>query len=58
MEIEKLFKDEDKKEKVGVMDLINRIIQVLKRELVQLRNSVQELDKEIRLNLVEPWDKG
>ena len=29
----KFFKDKDKKEKVGIIDLINRIVQVLKRDL-------------------------
>ena len=40
-----------------VTDLINQLVQVLKRELVQLRDSIQELDKVRELNLVELWDK-
>ena len=41
-----------------VTDLVNQLVQVLKRELAQLRESVQELDKVRGLDLVEPWDKG
>ena len=40
------------------MDLINQLVQVLRRELAQLRGSVQELNKEKELDLVELWDKG
>ena len=40
------------------MDLINQLVQVLKRELIQLRDSIQELKKVGELNLVELWDKG
>ena len=40
------------------MDLINQLVQALKRELVQLRDSIQELKEVVRLNLVELWDEG
>ena len=40
------------------MDLINQLVQVLRRELVQLRDSVQELEKVEELDPVKPWDKG
>ena len=48
MEIKEPFKNKNKEEKTGVTDFISRIVQVLKRELVQLRNSVQELDISIQ----------
>ena len=35
------------------MDLINQLVQVLKRELIQLRDSIQELKKVGELNLVK-----
>ena len=38
-----------------VTDLINQLVQVLRRELAQLRESVQELEE---LEPVEPWDEG
>ena len=37
------------------MDLINQLVQVLKKELAQLRVSVQELKE---LKPVELWDEG
>ena len=40
------------------MDLINQLVQVLRRELAQLRNSVQELKEVGELNLVKLWDEG
>ena len=40
------------------MDFINQLIQVLKKELVQLRDSVQELKEVGKLNLVKPQDEG
>jgi predicted house-cleaning noncanonical NTP pyrophosphatase (MazG superfamily) len=33
LEIKELFKDKDEEEGVGIMDLINRIVQVLKGDL-------------------------
>ena len=58
LEIEELFKDENKEKGVGVINLINQLVQVLKRELVQLRDSIQELKKVGELDLVELQDKG
>ena len=37
-----------------VTDLINQLVQVLRKELAQLRSSMQELDKEAGLDPVEP----
>ena len=42
---------------LSVTDFINQLVQVLRRELTQLRDSVQGLDKETELDLVKPWDK-
>ena len=53
LEIKELFEDKNKKKKVGVINLINQLIQVLRKELAQLRDSVQKLDKVGKLNLVE-----
>ena len=36
------------------MDFINQLVQVLKKELVQLRDSVQELEEVGKLNPAEP----
>ena len=41
MEIDNLFKDKNKEEGVGVTDLINRIVQVLKKDLERLTVSTQ-----------------
>ena len=35
------FKDKNKEEKVGVINLINRIVQILKRDLYQVKISIQ-----------------
>ena len=43
---------------MGVIDFINQLIQVLRRELVQLKDSIQELKEVKNLNLVELQDKG
>ena len=42
MEIDNIFKNKTEEEGVGVTDLINRIIQVLKVNLYWFRISVQE----------------
>ena len=42
MEIDNLFKDKDKEKGVGVIDFINRILQVLKEDLYWFRISIQE----------------
>ena len=41
LEIRTIFKDKAKKEGVGITDLINRIIQVLKEDLERLAISTQ-----------------
>ena len=54
MEI-KFFKDKEMEEGVGVTNFINRIVQVLKRDLYWFRISIQDI------GLMEPvklWDKG
>ena len=43
--MEELFKDKDKEGEAGITDLINQLVQVLKRKLAQLRNGVQVLKK-------------
>ena len=43
LKIKELFKDKDKEEGVGIIDLINRIVQVLKRDLYWVRISVQKV---------------
>ena len=48
LETDNLFKDKNKEEKVGVIDLINRILQVLKEDLYWIRISVQNT------GLIEP----
>ena len=54
MEIEELFKDEDGEEGAGVIDFINRIVQILKGSLRQVRISTQEAEL---IKPVELWDK-
>ena len=58
LEIEELFKDKKKKKETGVTNLINQLVQVLKKELVQLRDSIQKLDKVKKLNSIELQNKG
>ena len=55
MEIGIIFKDKAKEEGVGVTDLINRIVQVLKKDLHQIRISAQDTGL---MELVELWDEG
>ena len=47
----KFFKDKDEEEEVGITDLINRIVQVLKRDLYWVRISTQDagLMKSVKL---------
>ena len=42
-------------EGAGVIDFINRIVQILKRDLRQFRISVQDVEL---IKPVELWDKG
>ena len=55
LEIKMIFKDEAKKEGVGVMDLIYRAVQVLRENLYWIRISAQEVGL---IELVELWDEG
>ena len=51
----KFFKNKDEKKGVGIIDLINRIVQVLKRDLYWVKISIQDAE------LIEPvklWDEG
>ena len=50
-----IFKDKAKEEGVGVTDFINRIVQVLKKDLYWVRISTQDAEL---MELVEPWDEG
>ena len=42
MEIKELFKDKDREERVGIIDFINRIIQILKQNLKQVKINTQK----------------
>ena len=42
MEIDNLFKNKNKEEGVGITDLINRIVQVLREDLERLVISTQD----------------
>ena len=53
--MDNLFKDKDEEEGAGVIDLINRILQVLKTDLDWLRISVQDAEL---LKPAESSDKG
>ena len=43
MKIKKLFKDKDREEKIGITDFINRIVQIFKWDLKQIKISTQEV---------------
>ena len=53
LKIKELFKDKDKEGGVNITNFINQLIQILKKELTQLRDSVQELKEVKELDLVE-----
>ena len=42
LEIDNIFKDKTKEEGVGVTDLINRIVLILKRDLEQFQTSIRD----------------
>ena len=42
MEIDELFKNKNKEERAGVINLISRIVQVLRRDLYWVRISTQK----------------
>ena len=54
MEI-KFFKDKEIEEGVGVTDFINRIIQVLRKDLYWVRISARNAGL---MEPVKPWDEG
>ena len=53
LEMENVFKDEDKEEGVGVIDLINGLVEILRLETEELRDAAQQAFKPVK-----PWDKG
>jgi hypothetical protein len=53
LEIEGIFKDEDREEGDGVMDLILVVVELLRRDIDGLARVVREA-----LELVKLWDKG
>ncbi len=53
LKVEDVFKDEDEREGTGVIDLINRLVKVLRLETKELRDTIQQAFKP-----VEPWDEG
>ena len=55
MEIDDIFKDNTKKKGVGVTDLINRIVLILKRDLKQFQTSTRDIKL---LNQEDLGDKG
>ena len=44
LKIKELFKNKNKKEKVGITDFISKIVQVLKKDLYQVRISTQRIE--------------
>ena len=53
LRIKDVFKDEDKKKGAGVIDLMNRLVKILRLEAKEPRDDIQWM-----FALVEPWDKG
>ena len=51
----KFFKNKEIEEGVGIIDLINRIVQILRWDLKQLRISTQDTEL---IELVKLWDEG
>ena len=52
LRIEDVFKDKGKEGGVGVIDLINGLVKILRLEIKKLQDAAQQAFK-----LVEPWDK-
>ena len=50
-----IFKDKAKEEEIGVIDFINRILQVLKEDLYQIKISTRDAGL---MKLVKLQDKG
>ena len=55
LEIKTIFKNKAREKGVGIIDLINRLIQVLKKDLERLAISTQNTGL---IELVKPWNKG
>jgi len=53
LRIEDIFKDEDKEEGVGVMDLINGLVEILWLETKELQDVAQQA-----FTPMELWDEG
>jgi hypothetical protein len=53
LEMRDIFKDEDKEEGDGVMDLISAVVELLERDISRLVVEVREA-----LELVKLWDEG
>ena len=55
LEIKIIFKDKAREEGAGITDLINWIVQVLKKDLERLAISTRDAGL---MEPVEPWDEG
>ena len=55
LEIKTIFKNKAREEGVGIPDFINRLVQVLKKDLERLAVSTQDAGL---IKPVELWDKG
>ena len=53
LKIRDVFKDEDEEEGVGVIDLINGLVEILRLETEELRDAAWQA-----FEPVEPWDEG
>ncbi len=53
LKINNVFKDEDEEKGVGVMDLINRLVEILWLEALELQDAAQKA-----FTPVKPWDEG
>ena len=53
LEIEDIFKDEDGGERVGIIDLISGLVEILWLETRGVQDNARQA-----LAPVEPWDKG
>ena len=53
LDIRDVFKDEDEEERVGIMDFINGLVEILRLEIEELQVIVWEAFAPIK-----PWDEG
>ena len=53
LEIKNVFKDKDKKKGMGIIDLINGLVEILRLETKELRDAARQT-----FTPVEPWDEG